>query len=123
MNIGKDTASSNGDISQELVELLIVLDGKSNVTRNDAAFLVVTSGIASKFENLSTKVLEDGSKVDGSSSSHTGAVLSLTEITSNTTDGELKTSFSRRTDTLPGRASTASLSFSFSCVKQTFAMC
>ena len=90
MNVGKHTSSSNGDIAQELVEFFIILDGKSNVTRHDTALLVVTSSVSSKLENLGTKVLENGSKVDGSTGAHTSAELSLTKVTSNTTNGELK---------------------------------
>jgi hypothetical protein len=80
------------------------------MTRDDTSLLVVTSGIASKFENLGTKVLENSSEVDGSSSTHTLAVLSLTEVTSDTTNGELKTSFGRSGGGL--LLSTAALSFS-----------
>jgi len=61
MNIREDSSTGNGDVTQQLVEFFIVLDGKSNVTRHDAALLVVTSGISSKFENLSTEILENSS--------------------------------------------------------------
>lgn len=44
--------------------LLIVTDGKLQVTRHNTLLLVITGGIASKLENLGSKVLEDGSEVD-----------------------------------------------------------
>ena len=44
--------------------LLIVTDGKLQVTRDNTLLLVITSGIASKLENLGGKILEDGSEVD-----------------------------------------------------------
>jgi hypothetical protein len=89
-NVGKDTTSSNGDIAQQLVELFVVLDGKSNVTRHNTTLLVITSGIASKLKNLSTEILEDSGKVDGSVGTHAACeVLSSTQVTTNTTDREL----------------------------------
>ena len=44
--------------------LLIVTDGKLQVTGDNALLLVITGGVTSQFENLSDKVLEDGSEVD-----------------------------------------------------------
>jgi hypothetical protein len=34
------------------------------VTRHNTVLLVVTSGVASEFENLGSKVFEDGGEVD-----------------------------------------------------------
>ena len=110
--VGQYTTASNGDSSQKLVQFLVVLDGKSDVARHDTALLVVTSSVSSKFEDLSTEVLEDRSEVDGGTGSHTGGVLALTEVTSDTTDGELETSLSRGGGGL--LLATASLSFTFS---------
>ena len=59
------------------------------MTGHNTALLVIAGGITGKLEDLSTEVLEDGSKVDGGTGSHTGGVLALTEVTSDTTDGEL----------------------------------
>ena len=44
--------------------LFIVTDGKLQVTRHNTLLLVITSGIASKLENLGSKVLENSGKVD-----------------------------------------------------------
>ncbi len=111
VNVGQDTSRSDGDSSQESVKFLIVLDGKSDVTRDDTALLVVTSGVSGEFEDLGTEVFKDSSKVDGGSGSHTGGVLSLTEVTSDTTDRELKTSLGRG----GGGFLLSASSFSFSC--------
>ena len=110
VDVGKDTSRGNGDSSKQLVQLLIVLDGKGDVTGHNTSLLVVTGGVASKLEDLGTEVLEDGGKVDGGTGSHTGGVLALTEVTADTTDGELQSSFG-------GGASAllfAAASFSFS---------
>jgi len=89
MDVRKDTSRSNGNSSKQLVQLLIVLHGKGDVTGHNTSLLVVTGGIASKLEDLGTEVLEDGGEVDGGTGSHTGGVLALTEVTADTTDGEL----------------------------------
>ena len=111
VDVGKDTSGRNGDSSEKTVEFLVVLDGKSNVTGDDAALLVVAGGVSGEFENLGAEVFEDGRKVDGGSGSHAGGVLSLSEVSSDTTDGELQT--------CPGRCGGGLLltaaSFSFSC--------
>ncbi len=111
MNVGKDTSRSNGDSSEKTVEFLIVLYGKGNVSGDDTGLLVVTSGVSGEFENLGAEVLEDGSQVNGGSSTHSGGVLSLSEVTSDTTDGELQTGLGR----CGGGLLLTAASFSFSC--------
>ena len=66
MDVGENTTLGDGDVSEELVQLLIVADGELKVTGDDTGLLVVTSGVTSQLENLSSQVLEDGSEVDGS---------------------------------------------------------
>ena len=111
MNVWQDTSRCNRDSSQEFVELLVVLHGKSNVARNDTGLFVVTGGVASELEDLSTEVLKNGGEVHRGTGAHAGGVLALTKVTSDTTDGKLQTSLGRR-----GRALLlATASFSFSC--------
>ena len=112
VDVRQNTSRRNRDSSQELVELLVVLYGKSNVTRRDTGLLVVAGGVASELEDLSTEVLENGGEVHRGASSHAGGVLALTKVTSDTTDGKLQTGLGRR-----GRALLlATASFSFSCL-------
>ena len=56
-------------------------------------FLVITSGVASEFENLSGKIFEYGSEVDGRASTNTLSVVATLEHTVDTTDWELETGF------------------------------
>ena len=65
VNVGQHTTLCNSDVTQKLVQLLVVSDGELQVTRDDTRLLVVTSGVASKFEDFGSQVLKDGSKVDG----------------------------------------------------------
>jgi len=92
MDVGKNTSRRNGDATEQLVQLLVVLHGKGDVTGHDASLLVVAGGIAGKLQDFSAEVLEDGREVDGGAGAHAGGVLSLAEEAADTTDGELKSS-------------------------------
>ena len=93
MNVWQDTTLSNCDVTQQLVQLLIVADGELEMTRDDTGLLVVTGGVASKFEDFSCKVFENSSEVDWSTSTDTLSVVALSQETVDTTDGECETSF------------------------------
>ena len=110
VDVRKDTTTSDGDATEQLVQFLVVLDGKSKVTGHDTSLLVVAGGIASELQDLGTEVLEDGCEVDGSAGTHASGVLSLTKVTADTADGELKSSLGRR----GGALLLAAASFSFS---------
>ena len=110
VDVGKHTARRDGDAAEQLVQLLVVLDGKGDVTGHDASLLVVTGGISGELQDLSAEVLEDGGEVDGGAGAHAGGVLSLAEEAADTTDGELKPGLGRRAS----RLLLAAASFSFS---------
>jgi hypothetical protein len=91
VNVGQDTTLSNGNVSEQLVQLFIVSNGQLQVTRNDTSLLVVTSSVSSQFENFSHEVFQDGSEVNGSTGTNTLSVVSLAEQSVDTTDRELQT--------------------------------
>lgn len=64
MNVWKDTTLGDGNVSQELVQLLIVADGELKVTWDDTGLLVVAGSVSGQLEDLSGEVLKDGSEVD-----------------------------------------------------------
>jgi len=66
VDVGENTTLGDGDVSEKLVQLLIVADGELKVTRDDTGLLVVTSGVASQLEDFGSQVLKNGSEVDGS---------------------------------------------------------
>lgn len=66
VDVGEHTTLGDGDVSEKLVQLLVVADGELEMTGDDAGLLVVTSGVAGQLEDLSCQVLEDGGEVDGS---------------------------------------------------------
>jgi hypothetical protein len=98
VDVGQDTALSDGDVTQELVQFLIVADGKLEMARDDTGLLVIASGIASKLKDFSSEVLEDGSEIDGSSGTDALGVVALAQKTMDTTNGEGETSFGRATE-------------------------
>ena len=95
MNVGENTTLGDGDVAEELVQLLIVADGELEVTGDDTGLLVVASGVASKLEDFGSQVLKDGSEVDGSTGTDTLSVVALAEETVDTTNGECETSLGR----------------------------
>ena len=110
VDVGEHTSGRDGDSAEELVELLVVLDGEGDVAGHDAGLLVVAGGVAGELEDLGAEVLEDGGEVDGRAGSHAGGVLALAEVAADTADGELKPGLGRRGGALLLAA--ASLSFS-----------
>lgn len=64
MDVWQDTTLSNGDVTEKLVQFLVVTDGELKVARDDTGLLVVTSGVASQLEDFSCEILKHGSEVD-----------------------------------------------------------
>ena len=110
VNVGENTTGGDGDVAQQLVQLLVVLDGEGEVTRHDARLLVVTGGVASELEDLGAEVLEDGGEVDGGAGAHAGGVLALAEVAPDAAHGELQPGLGGR----GGALLAAAASFSFS---------
>ena len=92
LDVGKDTTLSDGDSREELVQFLVITDGELEMSWDDSGLLVVTGGVTSQLEDLSSEVLEDGSQVDRSTSTDSLGVVSLVKESVNTTNRELKSS-------------------------------
>lgn len=97
MNVGENTTLGDGDVAQELVQLLIVSDGELEMTRDDTGLLVVAGGVACQFEDFGGEIFENGSEVDGSTGTNTLGVVALAEKTVDTTNRERETSLGRTT--------------------------
>jgi hypothetical protein len=91
VNVGQDTTLGDCDVTQKLVQFLIVADGKLEMTGDDTGLLVVTSGVASKFQDFSSEVLEDGCEVDWGTSTDTLSIVALSQQTMDTTNRECET--------------------------------
>lgn len=57
MDVRKDTTLCNGDVSQKLVQFLVVADGELKMTGNNASLLVVTGSVASQLEDFCCEIL------------------------------------------------------------------
>ena len=92
MDVGEDTTLGDGDVTQKLVQLLIVSDGELKMTGDDTGLLVVAGSVTSQLEDFGSEVLENGSEVDGSTGTDTLSVVALAEQTVDTANGEGQTS-------------------------------
>jgi hypothetical protein len=110
VDVGENTAGRDGDASEQLVELLIVLDGQGDVAGDDAALLVVAGGVAGELEDLGGEVLEDGGEVDAGTDSDALGVAALLQVASDTRDGELESRLGGGANGLAGSTSSLSLS-------------
>lgn len=95
VDVGQDTTLSDGDVTEQLVQLLVVADSELQVTGDDTGLLVVASGVTSQLEDFGSQVLEDGSEVDGSTGTNTLSVVAFPQKTVDTSDGEGETSLGR----------------------------
>ena len=66
MNVRQNTTLGDGDVSEKLVQFLIVADGELEMTWDDTGLLVVTGCVTGQFENFGGEVFKHGSEVDGS---------------------------------------------------------
>jgi len=108
VDVGQDTAGSDGHTAQQLGELVVVADGQLHVAGHDTGLLVVTGGVSSQLQNLSGQVLQDRGEVDGGSGTDTGGVASLAQETGDTSNGELESSLGGLGRGLLARLGTAS---------------
>ena len=110
MDVGEDTSRRDGDAAEQLVQLLIVLDGKGDVSWDDSGLLVVSGGVTGKLQDLSAQVFEDGGEVDSGSDSGSLGVSALLQVSSNSGDWELKTGLGGGAYALSRTSSTLTLS-------------
>lgn len=54
VNVGKYTALGDGDMAEKLVQFLVIANGELEMTGDDTGLLVVTCGISSQLEDLSS---------------------------------------------------------------------
>ena len=57
MDIGKDTTLGDSDMTEKLIQFLIIANGKLQMTRDNTCLLVVASSVTGQFENFSSQVL------------------------------------------------------------------
>ena len=92
MDVWKDSTGGDSGVSHKSGQFLVISDGQLNMSRDDSASSVVSGSIAGKFKNFSGKVFKDSSEVDWGSSTNSFGVSSLSEMSVNSTNWELKSS-------------------------------
>ena len=95
MNVGQNAAIGDRYISEQLVQLFVVLDGQGNVTRHDTGLFIVSCGVAGQFQDFGAQVFQHGRQVDWGTGTHSRCVLALAKVTADTTNRELQTGLGR----------------------------
>lgn len=72
-----------------MYSLLIVLDCKLKMARDDTSLLVITSSIASQLQDLGSQILEHSGKINRSTSADTMSVITTLQETVDTANREL----------------------------------
>ncbi|XP_032439857.1 uncharacterized protein LOC116733183 [Xiphophorus hellerii] len=90
LDVGQHSTLSDGDSTQQLVELLVVADGQLQVTGDDAGLLVVAGGVPSQLQDLSGQILEHSGQVDGGSGTDPLSVVAFAQQPVNAAHRELE---------------------------------
>ena len=92
VDVREDTARGNGDLTQELVQLLVVSDGELDVSRDDSLLLALLGGVSGELKDLSDHVLEDSSQVHGGTRTDLAGESAVLQETTDAANRELQTS-------------------------------
>ena len=66
VNVGEDTALSDGYMAQKLVQLLVVADGELKMAGDNTGLLVVASSVTGQLKDFGGQIFENSCEVDGS---------------------------------------------------------
>jgi len=114
VDVGENSTGSDGDLAQELVQLLVVSDSQLNVSGDDSHLLALLSGVSGEFQDLSDHVLQHGGEVNGSARTDSAGVSAVLQESSNSANRELETSLGALRAGSSFLSSFAATSFSFS---------
>lgn len=112
MDVGQDTAGSDGDTTHKLVQFFVVADGQLDVAGDNARFLVVAGGVTGQFQDFGAQVFENRGHVDWGSTSDALGNTALAHVSGNTTDWELQSSLGRAGSALSLFLSASTFTFS-----------
>lgn len=93
--MGDDTTTGNGRLD-ESVKLLVTTNGKLQMARGNALHTKIARRVAGKLKNLGSKILQNGSRVHGGSSTDTASTGNTgLQVPVDTANGELQASLGR----------------------------
>lgn len=90
LNVRQHASLGDGDLAQQLVQLLVVADGQLQVTGDDSRLLVVAGSVPSQLQDLSRQVFEHRCQVDGGASTDALGVVALPQQSVDPTDWKLE---------------------------------
>ena len=90
MNVGQHTTGGDGHAVEQLVELLVVVDGQLHVAGGDALALVVAGDVTGQLDHLSGQVLHDAGEVHRGIAADSGGITALAQVPSDAADGKLE---------------------------------
>uniref|UniRef100_A0A8C3B767 Histone H2A n=1 Tax=Cairina moschata TaxID=8855 RepID=A0A8C3B767_CAIMO len=91
LDVGQHPALRDGDLAQQLVELLVVADGQLQVAGDDARLLVVAGRVARQLQDLGRQVLQHGRQVHRGAGAHPLRVVALAQQPVHAAHGNKKT--------------------------------
>ena len=91
VDVARDASLGDRNLTNQLVQLLIVLNGKLDVSGNNTGLLVLASAVAGKLKQLSNEVFQHGAHENSGRDTDAGGVSALTEVSTDTSDGERET--------------------------------
>ena len=80
MHVGKDSTIGDGGVANYLVQLVIVGEGKLQVSGSDGLLLGFMTSIASELENLICQILKNSSREDSCSWAYSLSEATLSEL-------------------------------------------
>ena len=92
LDVWQHTTGGDGNTRQKFVQFFVVADSELKMSWNNSCFLVVTGSVTSQLQDFSRQVFEDGSQVYWCAGSDSVGIVSLSEKSVNTSNGELKSS-------------------------------
>ena len=77
VDVGENTTLGDGDVTEQLVQLLVISDGELKVAGDDTGLLVVTSSVAGQLKNFGRKVFKHSGEVNWGTGTDTLSIVAL----------------------------------------------
>ena len=91
LDVGQNSALSDGHTREKFVQLLVVANGELEVPGDDPGLLVVAGGVAGQLQKFGSQVLHDCSQIDRGAGPNPLSVVALAKETVDATHWELET--------------------------------
>lgn len=65
MDVWQNTTLCDCDVSEKLVQFLVIADGELEMAGDDTGFLVITGGISGQLEDFRSEIFKNSCEIDG----------------------------------------------------------